>query len=322
MSQRLVQAQLPCPLLPSTPPRWEALTRAMAAGGSFLVAGALAYDIISGVWIGRAGLHLLLALFAVSVTIPVARRVPQLHLAVLYVFGLFVYTVLRSFADRTSIPVRAHYVIAIDRVLFFGVEPTRWLQEHFFDPTRIHPLDWLTVHVHWSYFALPHLTAAAVFLWRRELFARYVALVLGTFYAGLVIYFLVPTMPPWLAADTGILPGVWRVMDFVGGQVDRETYQRLYDALGVPNPVAAMPSLHMAVTTVLFLFGRGLNRWLGRVLAVYALVMGFSLVYMGEHYVTDVLVGAIMAGCVYKAVVRLVPLRLHPQPQRTRRAPH
>jgi membrane-associated phospholipid phosphatase len=319
MSQRLVQAPLQRPLAPSTPPRWEALTRAMAAGGSLLVVSALAYDIISGVWIGRAGLHLVLALLAVAVTIPVARRVPQLHLAVLYVFGLFVYTVLRSFADRTSIPVRSGYVIAIDRLLFFGVEPTRWLQERFFDPTRIHPLDWLTVHVHWSYFALPHLTAVAVFLWRRELFARYVALVLGTFYAGLVIYFLVPTMPPWLAADAGILPGVWRVMDFVGGQVDRDTYQRLYDALGVPNPVAAMPSLHMAVTTALFLFGRGLNRWLGRALAVYVLLMGFSLVYMGEHYVTDVLVGAFMACCVYKAVVRLVPLRL--QPQRARRSP-
>ncbi len=319
MSQRLVQAPLQRPLAPSTPPRWEALTRAMATGGSLLVVSALAYDIISGVWIGRAGLHLVLALLAVAVTIPVARRVPQLHLAVLYVFGLFVYTVLRSFADRTSIPVRSEYVIAIDRLLFFGVEPTRWLQARFFDPTRIHPLDWLTVHVHWSYFALPHLTAVAVFLWRRELFARYVALVLGTFYAGLVIYFLVPTMPPWLAADAGILPGVWRVMDFVGGQVDRETYQRLYDALGVPNPVAAMPSLHMAVTTALFLFGRGLNRWLGRALAVYVLLMGFSLVYMGEHYVTDVLVGAFMACCVYKAVVRLVPLRL--QPQRARRSP-
>lgn len=318
MSQRVLEAASP-ETLSTGAPRRDTVTRAGAVGGSLLVAGALVYDILSGVWIGRAGLHLVLALVAVAVTLPVARRVRQMHLVVLYIFGLFIYTVLRSFADQTAIPVRAEYVIKIDRLLFFGVEPTRWLQARFFDPSRIHLLDWLTVHVHWSYFALPHLTAAAVFVWRRELFARYVALVLGTFYVGLVVYFLVPTMPPWLAADAGILPGVSRVMDFVGGRVDRETYQRLYDALGVPNPVAAMPSLHMAITTVLFLFGRGLNRWLGRALAVYTLLMGFSLVYMGEHYVTDVLVGAVMAVCVYKAVVRLVPPRL--QPQRARRSP-
>jgi membrane-associated phospholipid phosphatase len=126
----------------------------------------------------------------------------------------------------------------------------------------------------------------------------------------------VPTAPPWLAADDGVLPGVWRVMDFVGGQVDQENYQRLYDALGVPNPVAAMPSLHMGVTFAVFLFARRANRWLGRIMLAYVLLMGFSLVYMGEHYVTDVLVGALIATVVYRLVVRVAgPF---PEPERAR----
>jgi hypothetical protein len=37
-------------------------------------------------------------------------------------------------------------------------------------------------------------------------------------------------------------------MDYVGQQVDPQTYNRFYDALGVPNAVAAMPSPHMGVT--------------------------------------------------------------------------
>lgn len=279
--------------------------RAGAVAGTVVLMAALAYDVISGRWVGAAGLHVALGLVAVVLWLPAARRVRHLHLGLLYIFGLFVYTVLRSFADQTAIPVRAAYVIDIERTLFLGHAPTQWLQAQLFNPARLRLLDWLTVQIHWSYFAVPHVAAAAVWVWRRDLFPRFVALVLGTFYAGLVLYFLLPTVPPWLAADRGLLPGVTRVMDFVGGQVDPDSYHRLYDALGVPNAVAAMPSLHMAVTFVLFLFARQLNRWLGRALLVYAVVMGFSLVYMGEHYATDVLVGMLMAFGVYKAVLYL-----------------
>ncbi len=266
---------------------------------------ALAYDLVSGRWVGAAGQHIAVALFGVLVLLPLARRVRHLHLGIVYMFGLFVYTVLRSFADQTAIPIRTDYVIYMDRALFFGHEPTRWLQARLFDPAELQFVDWLTVQIHWSYFFLPHVAAAAVYIWRRERFPQFIALVLGTFYAGLVLYFLVPTVPPWLAADRGVLPGVVRIMDFVGGQVDPDSYRRLYDAIGVPNAVAAMPSLHMAVTFAVFLFARDVNRWLGRALLVYAVLMGFSLVYMGEHYLTDVLVGALMASCVYLVVLRL-----------------
>lgn len=293
--------------------RRDAVLRALIVAGCVVVMAGLAYDLISGRWIGAAGAHVATGLAAVLVLLPVARRVRYLHLGLIYMFGLFVYTVLRSFADQTAIPIRTQYVIHLDRTLFLGHEPTQWLQARLFDPTRLRLLDWLTVQVHWSYFALPHLAAATVYVFRRDLFPRFVALVLGTFYAGLVVYFLLPTVPPWLAADQGMLPGVSRVMDFVGGQVDPESYRRIYDAVGVPNPVAAMPSLHMAVTFAVFLFVRSMNRWLGRALLLYAVLMGFSLVYMGEHYVTDVLAGAALASLVYLAVRRMSSPPMQPQ---------
>lgn len=287
--------------------RYELVLELAAVLCSAVVILALAYDLVTARWVGEEGTHIAVGLVAVLLLLPLARRVRHLQLAVLYTFGLFVYTVLRSFAGHTFIPVRTLYVIRIDRALFFGHEPTQWLQARLFDPTRLRPLDWLTVQVHWSYFAVPHIAALLIYIWRRDLFPRFVALVLGTFYAGLTLYFLAPTVPPWLAADNGALPGVARVMDFVGGQVDPASYERLYDALGVPNPVAAMPSLHMAITFALFLFGRQINRWLGWALLAYSLLMGFSLVYMGEHYATDVLVGALIAFCVYRIVVHLSP---------------
>ena len=262
---------------------------------------ALTIDIVTGRWVGSPWLHVLLALFLVAAWMPLGRKVSYLQWAPLYVLGLLVYTVLRSFADQTAIAPRSDLVIAIEEKLFLGHVPTVWLQQHLFRPAHLGPLDFLTVQVHWSFFFVPHVGAALVFLYRRELFPRYMFLIMGTFYLGLLLYFLVPTVPPWLAADYGTLPRVARVMDYVGRQVDPNTYNRFYDALGVPNAVAAMPSLHMGVTFAVYLFVRDINRRLSWVLLAYSLLMGFSLVYMGEHYATDVIVGAICALVVYRA---------------------
>ena len=62
-----------------------------------------------------------------------------------------------------------------------------------------------------------------------------------------------------------------------------------------PNPVAAMPSLHMAgAVLVALLVWRAAPRF--RALAVaYPLAMALTLVYTGEHYVADVVVGAALA---------------------------
>ena len=58
------------------------------------------------------------------------------------------------------------------------------------------------------------------------------------------------------------------------------------------NPVAAMPSLHSAyaLIVVAFFLPTVRKRWWPLLLA-YPLAMTFTLVYSGEHYVTDVLVG-------------------------------
>ena len=274
--------------------------RAVIAATAIGLMVALGVDLVTGRWVGAPWLHVLLAVLSVAAFLPLAGRVKYLQLGPLYVLGLMVYTILRSFADDTAIAPRYDHVIGIEERLFLGHVPTVWLQEQLFSPARLGPLDWLTVQVHWSYFFVPHLAGALVWIFRRELFPRFCFLILGTFYVGLVLYFLFPTVPPWLAADYGALPGVNRIMDYAGHQVDPGTYQRLYDAMGVPNAVAAMPSLHMGVTFAVYLFARDISRRLAWLLLGYSLLMGFSLVYMGEHYATDVIVGALCAWLVYR----------------------
>lgn len=295
--RELLGRGVPTPALPRTR---AGVARAFATATGIGLMAALGLDLVVGWWTAAPWLHIILAVLSVAIWIPSARRVRYLKYGPLYVLGLYIYTVLRSFADDTGITPKASYVIDIEEKLFFGHVPTVWLQQHLFEPAQIGPLDWLTVQVHWSYFFVPHVAGALVWLFRRELFPRYVFLILGTFYVGLILYFLLPTVPPWMAADYGNLPGVSRVMDYVGGQVDSGTYSRLYDALGVPNPVAAMPSLHMGVTFALYLFARQVSRRLSWLLLAYSALMAFSLVYMGEHYFIDTLVGMGCALLTYR----------------------
>jgi hypothetical protein len=167
-------------------PRWyEPVTRfdrgraAVMATGIGLMA-ALALDLVLGWWTAAPWLHMVLAITSFALWAPSARRVRYLTLGPLYVLGLYLYTVLRSFADDTGITPRAGYAIALERELFFGHVPTVWLQEQLFRPAQLGLLDWLTVQVHWSYFFVPHLAGLLVWLFRRELFARYVFIMLGT----------------------------------------------------------------------------------------------------------------------------------------------
>jgi membrane-associated phospholipid phosphatase len=116
---------------------------------------------------------------------------------------------------------------------------------------------------------------------------------------GLAGYIAYPLAPPWWASEYGYLDErveriTSRGWDAVGLQSAR--YELGRDML-LGNPVAAMPSLHTAVATLVALWGitrlRHPARWL---LLAYPAMMGLTLVYTAEHYVIDVLAGYVTAG--------------------------
>jgi hypothetical protein len=229
-----------------------------------------------------------------------------------YVAGTFIYTLLRSYADSDGMPIQTMYTIDFDHFLFFGHDPVVWLQDHLFSPAHVTPLDFLAVQVHWSFFVVPHAVAIAIFVWKRRLFPRYVALVVGTLYVGLVLFFLVPTTPPWLAARAGELPGVFRIMDFVGNKANGSAYTAVYSSIGEPNSVAAMPSIHMAITFALYLWARDHQPRLAPYFLVYSIVMGAALIYLAEHYLLDLLIGMLCAIACHLVTRRIVPIATAP----------
>jgi len=102
-------------------------------------------------------------------------------------------------------------------------------------------------------------------------------------------YVLFPAAPPWWAAYFGYLEGV-------------RAYHSIDILLNSPNPVAAMPSLHMAMPTYLALFGTFLWRKRGLWLWIFPLGVAFATVYLGHHYVVDLLAGMAYALAVFIGV--------------------
>lgn len=240
-----------------------------------------------------------LAVTAALVAVPLSRF--RAYAIAFLPYGLvwLGFTLLRSLADETPVPLRTQEVTRVERFLFFGTTPTIWLQEQLFDPLHISWLDYLTTFTHWSYFIVPHVVAILIWRTRPDLFRRYLIAMTLTMGIGLVVYFLSPAAPPWLTADKAPQQDIYRVMANVGRTLNSSLYDRTYSVLGDPNAVAAMPSLHQAITFLLFLFALNYNRKLATIALLYSLMMGFSLVYTGEHYVIDALVGSAIATYAY-----------------------
>ena len=121
----------------------------------------------------------------------------------------------------------------------------------------------------------------------------------AVFDIGCAVYFALPTSPPWWASEQGLTgEEVRRIMVEVGEDTWGSAWPKMYDALG-GNPWAAMPSLHFATSVVAALsLARKPARSRGRSAGRYAVTLGFGLVYLGEHYVTDLAAGALLVAAV------------------------
>ena len=68
-----------------------------------------------------------------------------------------------------------------------------------------------------------------------------------------------------------------------------------------------MPSLHFATSLMAALLLAETGPLAGALGASYMAVLGFALVYLGEHYVVDLLAGAALTGAVWRLGPRVRP---------------
>lgn len=194
--------------------------------------------------------------------------------------------------------LRSRYPIAADRAIGGGRLPNARLQRMLSHLPRGGPVDRFLTWAHWLWFVEPYLALLLILLRDNERFPRAARQMAAVFDLGCAVYFAVPTAPPWWSSEEGLTgEEVRRVMVEVGEETWGSAWPAMYGALG-GNPWAAMPSLHFATSLAAALSLSEAGRVEGAIGWGYAGTLGFALVYLGEHYVTDLLAGAALVAAV------------------------
>ncbi|HET8863608.1 MAG TPA: phosphatase PAP2 family protein, partial [Solirubrobacterales bacterium] len=154
--------------------------------------------------------------------------------------------------------------------------------------------------VHWLWFVEPYAALVFILLRHPDHFPRAARRLAAVFDVGCAVYFAAPTAPPWWASENGHSgEEVRRIMVEVGEETWKSAWPAMYGALG-GNPWAAMPSLHFATSVSAAISLAETGRGPGVAGWGYALTLGFGLVYLGEHYVTDLLAGGALVAAVQR----------------------
>jgi membrane-associated phospholipid phosphatase len=265
---------------------------------------------------------------------------------------LIAYDYLRGVSDTLGMPTWWYPQRDVDTFLFGGAEPTVWLQEHLKYP-RAQWWDIVVGLTYVSFFFLPYVTAAVLWLRSRAEFRRWAARFVALSFLGFALFALIPAAPPWAAAkcsgadiagrpdgpaclgysarftDGGILgrvtgqqhganPWIERISGR-GFEVLHLKFARAVIAAGQSGVdlVAAVPSLHAGGTMLFAIFlWRRVRWWWRPALVAYPVGMAFCLAYSGEHYISDQL-----AGWACAALVCVLANRVERWRQRRRHEP-
>ena len=219
--------------------------------------------------------------------------------------GALAYVISAGVVHKFALSV--HYTPQIDaeQALFGETLPTVWLQSHLYDGTT-GVLEVAATLVYVLHFIVPVVVAFLMWaLWDRRGFVELFFGILLVTILGEITFVLAPTAPPWLAADEGLIPPVHDVIrqalfDMGMTPIAEEFHSSSY------NTVAAIPSLHVAWPLIgLFVVVRnGFPRWLVAFQASFVLAVVLVIVYTGEHYFVDAIVGAAYAVVAWLIVRR------------------
>jgi membrane-associated phospholipid phosphatase len=198
--------------------------------------------------------------------------------------------------------------IRLEEALFGGHLPSVELQ-HWLWTGHLRFYDHVIIVFSSIHFIVP--PALAFFFWLTDmlLFRRFVRTYLALSFFGALTFLFFPAAPPWAASRAGVIRPVALIStDGSGSKVPGSSGLLLH------NPYAAIPSLHAGYAMLVFLFAASYARrlrwrWpITAVAALYPLAMGFCVVYTGNHYVVDLLIGFASAIGAFVAVPRLVHL--------------
>lgn len=222
-----------------------------------------------------------------------------IHDFVPFILIIIGYDFLRGFAD--DINPRIDYLTPINSTkwLFQNHIPTVDLQNMFYHGV-LHWYDYSASILYLLHFAMP--LAFGFFLWfyNRHNFREFMLGLGLVSYLALLVYLIYPTAPPWLASQKGLIPPITKIFNVVLSTIPEKIHlPTIYDDIG-GNLVAAIPSMHGGYSFLVFLYAvRYLGKW-GYLFAPYFLLMWLTIIYLGEHYLLDIFLGAVFSVVAFK----------------------
>jgi hypothetical protein len=192
--------------------------------------------------------------------------------------------------------------------LLFGYLPTIKLQASLFDGVTLHWYDYMAVTLYISHFVIPMVVAFIFWIYDRKIFKSFTMTFLLLSYLAFFTFILFPAMPPWMASNQGYIPPLKKIMDQVMASfahpIDVPSVYRFFGA----NLVAAVPSLHAAYPLLIFLFLHKKFKSWALLSLPYVFGVWFAVMYLGEHYAIDVIIGIIYA-CVAYLIISFLEKR-------------
>ena len=171
--------------------RWVALAVWAILVGTWIARDGLSYD--------RNSLLLVICTGLIAATIGRRRSLTVIRDWLPFAAVLLVYDLSRGAATLLGRPTQWHLQIDVDRALFFGHEPTVWLQSHLKEPQ---PPWWETgvSLVYVSFFFAPYVAAGVLWLRNRAEWRKFVLRFVLISFIGLICFVAFPAAPPWAAS--------------------------------------------------------------------------------------------------------------------------
>jgi membrane-associated phospholipid phosphatase len=212
---------------------------------------------------------------------------------------------MRGVAPKTGFAPHVADLAHAETALFGGHLPTAVLQQALNVGALGRVLSYAATVVYFCHFVFPLAVGMVLWLTDRVQFVRFTTALMGMALVAFVIFLLVPTAPPWYAEQHGVISGFQKII----GTTLPSSVSPYYQGLN-PNPVAAFPSLHAAFPFLGFLALLRIYPRAAWSAFAWCIAVWFSVVFLGEHYVVDVIGGVILAGLSWLVMMRVAVPRV------------
>jgi membrane-associated phospholipid phosphatase len=228
-----------------------------------------------------------------------------------FVVLFFAYEAMRGFAAKTGFA--PHDLSGLERAVFGGTLPTLTLQHLFYIDDKISTQDLVAMFFYFMHFPLPIVVGFVFWVRSREHYRRFVEALLLMAFLAFVTYLFWPSAPPWYQFQNNDV--VHKILNETVDKLWGKNYivSPLYTHLN-PNQFAAFPSLHAAFPALAAVYAWSRYRALAIGLILWTLAVGVSIVYLGEHYVVDVLDGFLYVAAATAIVEMINRWRAHRAP--------